>query len=88
MGHLTFLRAPEKRIFFFFLFGNPVQNCPQNPTLGGSYCLLERVDLRSQKEGLLWRKIAWGRVGRTGQKKGQKDAQKKVGHSSTSNISE
>ena len=29
---LTFFRAPEKKeIFLFFLWGNPVQNCPQNP---------------------------------------------------------
>ena len=37
-----------------------------------AYFLLERVDLRSQKEGILGKKIAWGRVGWTRQKK--KDA--------------
>ena len=44
----------------------------------GCLFLLERVDQRCQKEGILGKKIASGRVGWTGQRR-KKDAQKKVG---------
>ena len=37
-----------------------------------SLSLIERVDLRSQKDRILGKKIAWGRVGWTGQKKEQR----------------
>ena len=56
---------------FFSLMGDPVQNRPQ--TQPHASCLFsarkERVDLRFLKEGILGKKIAWGRVGWTGQKK-------------------
>ena len=74
-----FLARQKKRIFLVSLGGNLVQNRPQTQPLQVAFSLLERVDLRSQKEGILGKKIAWGRVGWTGQKKGKKDAQKKVG---------
>ena len=52
---------------------------PKTQPLQVAFSLRERVDLRSQKEGILGKKIAWGRVGWAGQKKGKKDAPKKGG---------
>ena len=69
-----FFRAPEKKKdcpFFFSVW----QNRPEAST----FSLPERVDLRSQKEGISGKKLTWGRAGWTGQKEGKKDAQKKVG---------
>ena len=71
--HLFFARQ-KKGFSFFFLGGDPVQNRPQNPAPASWFSLLERVDLRSQKEGILGKRIAWGRVGWTEQKKRKKDA--------------
>ena len=72
--------AHQKNGFsFVFLWGDPVQNRQQTQPLEVAFSLQERMDLRSQKEGILGKKIAWGRVGWTGQKKGKKDVQKKVG---------
>ena len=34
-----------------------------------AFSLRERVDLRSQKEGILGKNIAWGRVGQTKEKR-------------------
>ena len=73
-------RATEKkkRIFsFFLLWGNPVQNRPQTQPLQVAFSPIEKVDLRSQREGIMGRKIAWGRVGWTGQKKEKGCAKKK-----------
>ena len=77
---ITFFRAPDKNkgFSFFFLWGNPVQNCPQNPAPASHLFSTRKSNLRSQKEGLLGKKIAWGRVGGQGEK-GKKDAQNKVG---------
>ena len=64
--NLTFFRALEKKEFPFFPVGtggNPVQKRPQNPALCKVPFLLERVDLKSQKEGILGKKIAWGKGG-------------------------
>ena len=59
------------------MWGDLVQNRPQNPTPEVSFPLLERVDLRSQKEGILGKKIGWGRVGWTWQKKEKRMRKKK-----------
>ena len=74
---LTFFRAPEKKDFPFFPVGRPRPEPKTNPCRV-AFSLRERADLRSQKEGIWGKKIAWGRVGRTGQKKGKKDAQKQI----------
>ena len=62
----------------FLARGDPVQNRPQNPAPAGCLSLLERVELRSQKEGILGKEIAWGRVGWAGQKKEKRMRKKKV----------
>ena len=75
---LAFFRA-QKRIFLFFLWGDPVQNRPQNPAPGG--CLVstrKSIDLRSQEDRILGKKSAWGRVGWTGQKKEERMRKNKV----------
>ena len=74
-----FSRATEKRIFLFFLWGDLVQRpSPKTHPLEVAFSLLERVHLRSQTERIWVKKIAWGRVGWTGQKK-EKGCAKKVG---------
>ena len=47
----------------------PSRTIPKTQPLQVAFSLLERVDLRCQKQGILGKKIAWGRVGWTGQKK-------------------
>ena len=69
-GHYSpFFARQKKRIFLFFLWDDPVQNRPQNPAPAG--CLFSTRKSRSEvpERGILGKKIAWGRVGRTGQKK-------------------
>ena len=63
---------------FFSCGATPSRIVPETKPLQVAISLLERVDLRSQKKGILGKKIAWGTVGWRGQK-GKKDAQKKVG---------
>ena len=73
-SHL-FLRARKKRkrIFLLFLWGDPVQNRPQNPAPAS--CLFSTRKTRSEKkEGIWGEKIAWGRGGVDRAKKGRKDA--------------
>ena len=72
--HLLFARQ-QKRIFLFFLWGDPIQNRPKF----SAFSLLERVDLRSQKEEILGKKIAWGRVSWTRQKKEKRMRKKRRG---------
>ena len=74
-----FLRARKKGFSFFSCGATSSRTVPKTQPLQVAFSLRERVDLRSQKGRILGKKIAWGRVGRTGQKKGKKDAQKKVG---------
>ena len=62
-GTLPFFARQKKRIFLFFLWG------PKTQPLEVAFSLRERVGLRSQKGRILGKKIAWGREGRTGQKK-------------------
>ena len=52
---------------------------PKTRSLHVTFSLLERVDLRSQKEGILGKEIAWGRVGWTRQKTRKKGCAKKGG---------
>ena len=78
---LDFFRAPEKRIFLFSLWGTPSRTVPKTQPLQVAFSLLsiERVDLRSQKEGIWEKNIASGRAGRTGQTKRKKGCVKKKG---------
>ena len=81
MSHL-FSRA-RKKGFPFCCWVTQSRTVPKTQPLQVAFPLLERVDLRSQdprkKKGDLGKKIAWGRGGVERQKKGKKDAQKKVG---------
>ena len=77
---LTFSHALEKKDFPFF----PAEGPRPEPSPKPSPCRLpflykKEADLRPQKEGILGKKIACGRVGWTGAKKGKKGAQKNVG---------
>ena len=74
---------PEK-LTFFRAWGDPVQNRPQNAAPAG--CLFSTRKSRSEvpERGDFGEEIAWGRVGRTGQKR-KKDAQKMVGISHLAN---
>ena len=76
---LTFSRAPgRKRDFPFFQWGgDPVQNRPRNPAPAS--CLFSTRKSRSEvpERGDFGEKFAWGRVGRTGQKKREKRMRKK-----------
>ena len=70
----------RQKDFPFFPVGRPrPEPSPKTQPLQVAFSLLDRVDLRFQKEGILGKKIGWGRVGWTRQKKGKKDAQEKVG---------
>ena len=70
--------APEKRIFLFFLWGDPVQNRPQNPAPAG--CLFSTRKTRSEvpERGDLGEENCLGR-GVDRAKKRKKDAQKQGG---------
>ena len=76
---LTFSRAPGKKDFPFFLWGDPAQNRPQNPALAG--CLFSTRKSRSEVPGRgeFWEENCLGKGGVDRAKKGKKDAQKKVG---------
>ena len=77
---LTFFHAPEKKKFSFFSCGaTPSRTVPKTQPLEVDFSLRERVDLRSQKEGILGEKIAQGRVGQTGQKKEKRMHKKRWG---------
>ena len=70
-----FSRA-RKKDFPFFPVGRPrPEPVPKTQPLQVAFSLLDRVDLRSQKEGILGKKIGWGRVVDRA-KKGKNDAQK------------
>ena len=64
-----FSRARKKGFSFFSRGATPSRTVPKTQPLEVAFSLLERVDLRSQKDRILGKKIAWGRVGWTGQKK-------------------
>ena len=75
-SRLTFFRAPQeetKKDFSLFSCGaTPSRTVPKTQPLQ-----LERVDLRSQKERILGKRIVWGRVGWTGQKKEKRMCKKR-----------
>ena len=48
---LSFFHEPEERIFLVFLWGDPVQNRPQNPALQVAFSLLERVENKVPERG-------------------------------------
>ena len=79
LSKLTFFRAPEKRIFLFFLWGDPAQNRPQNPAPGS--CLFSTRKSRSEvpERQDFGGENCMGKGGADKAKKGKKDAQKKVG---------
>ena len=71
-SHL-FSRARKKKGFSFFsCVATPSRTVPKTQPLRIAFSLRERADLRSQKEGILGKKIARGRVRRTGQKRKRK----------------
>ena len=71
LAHQTSLFSRARKKGFSFFPGGRLgpETVPKTQPLQVAFPLLERVDLRSQKEGILGKKIAWGRVGWTGQKK-------------------
>ena len=76
---LTFSRAPEKKKkgFSFLSCGaTPSRTVPKTQPLQVAFSLLERVDLRSQKRGILGEENCLGKGGVDRAKKGKKDAQK------------
>ena len=61
---LTFFRAPENKDFPFSCVGQPrAEPYPKPSPCRSPFALPERVDLRTQKEGILGKKTAWGRKG-------------------------
>ena len=74
----AFLARQKKKDFPFFPLGDPVQNRPQNPAPAGCLFSTRKSRLRSQKEAIIGKIIAWGRVG--GQGKKGKRVRKKGGH--------
>ena len=85
LSHL-FLRArkKKKKDFPFFSFGgDPVQTSLKTQPLQVAFSLLERLDLRSQKDGIWGKKIAWGRGGVDRAKKGKRMRKKRRGHFGT-----
>ena len=74
ISHSPFFARQKK--FFFSCGATPSRTVPKTQPLQVAFSLRERVDLRSQKEGILGKRIARGRVRRTGQKR-KKDAQNK-----------
>ena len=64
-----FSRARKKGFSIFSCVATPSRTVTKTQPLEVALSLQERVDLRCQKEGILGKKIAWERVGWTGQKK-------------------
>ena len=64
-----FSRARKIGFSFFACGATPSRTVPNTQPMQVAFSLRERVDLRSKKEGIWGKKITWGRVGRTGQKK-------------------
>ena len=76
---LTFFRARKKGFSFFPCGSTPSRTVPKTQPLEVAFSLLERVDLRSQKGRIFGKKMAWGRVGWTEQKKRKKGCAKLCG---------
>ena len=74
-----FFARQKKRIFLFFLWGDLVQNRPQNPAPAG--CLFSTKKSRSEvpEREDFGEENCLGKGGADRAKKGKKDAQKKVG---------
>ena len=73
---LTFFRAPEKKNF---LWGDPVQNRPQNPAPAGCHFSTTKNRSEVPEGGDFGEENCVGKGGADKAKKGKKDAQKKVG---------
>ena len=80
-----FFARQKKRIFLFLLWGDLVQNRPQNPAPGG--CLFSMRKSRSEvpEREDFGEENCLGKGGADRVKKGKKDAQKKVGLSLKTN---
>ena len=61
-AHLFFAHQ-KRRIFLFSCEATPSRTIPKTQPLQVAFSLLERVDLRSHKRGILGKKCFWGRVG-------------------------
>ena len=73
---LTFFCTPEKRIFLFFLWGDPLQNRPQNQALQVAFSLIQRPRSEVPERGAFGEENCLGRVGWTGQTKKKRMRQK------------
>ena len=78
-GNSPFFARQKKGFSFFSCGATPSRTVPKTQPLEVAFSLLERVDLRSQKDRILGKKIAWGRVGWTGQKKEKRMHKKRWG---------
>ena len=78
-GSHLFCRAPEKKSFLFFLWGDPVQNRPQNPAPAG--CLFSTKKSRSEipERGEFWEENWLGKGGVDTAKKEQKKGMRTKG---------
>ena len=67
-----FSRARKKDFSLWFLWGDPVQNHPQNPAPASCLFSARKSRFEVPERWDFGKKIAWGRVGWTGQKKKEK----------------
>ena len=78
VGYSPFFARQKKGFSFFSCGATPSRTVAKTQPLKVDFSLQERVDLRSQKEGILGKKIAQRRVGRTREKR-KKGCTKKGG---------
>ena len=74
-----FFARQKKRIILFFLWGDPVQNRPQNPAPAGCHFSTTKSRCEVPERGDFGEENCVGKGGADKAKKGRKDAQKKVG---------
>ena len=72
--------ARRKAFSFFFLWGDPVQNCPHNPAPAGCLFSSRKSRFEVLKRGDFGEETCLVKGGVDRAKKGKKDAQKKVGY--------
>ena len=66
-----FSHARNNGFSFLSCGSTPSRTVPKTQPLQVAFSLLERVDLRSQKEGILGKNVAWEGWGGRAQKKGK-----------------
>ena len=75
-NHLFFARQEKKKIFFLSCGATPSRTVPKTQPLQVAFSVLERVDLRSQKKGILREENCLGKRGWKGEN-GKKERKKK-----------